>query len=88
MARAERETLSERIKSGLMEARRKGRKLGRPQGSTVPKKDLLGKHSDIVRQLRAGQSVRNTAKCHRSLQNAPPVITSKCTTSDGCFLMD
>ena len=26
--------------------------------------------------------------CHRSLQNAPPVITSKCTTPDGCFLMD
>jgi hypothetical protein len=25
--------------------------------------------------------------CHRSLQNAPPVITSKCTTSDGCFLL-
>jgi len=25
--------------------------------------------------------------CHRSLQSAPPVITSKCTTSDGCFLM-
>ena len=62
MARAERETLSERIKSGLAEARRKGRKLGRPEGSTVPKKDLLAKHSDIVRQLRAGQSVRNTAK--------------------------
>lgn len=62
MARAERETLSERIKSGLAEARRKGRKLGRPQGSTVPQKDLLGKHADIVRQLRAGQSVRNTAK--------------------------
>jgi iron complex transport system substrate-binding protein len=24
-------------------------------------------------------------RCHRSLQNAPPVITSKCTTSDGVF---
>ena len=39
MARAERETLSERIKSGLAEARRKGRKLGRPEGSTVAKKE-------------------------------------------------
>ena len=29
-----------------------------------------------------------SAYCHRSLQNAPPVVTSKCTTSDGCFLMD
>ena len=62
MARAERETLSERIKSGLAEARRKGRKLGRPHGSTVPKKDLLGKHADIVRRLKEGHSVRNTAK--------------------------
>jgi hypothetical protein len=24
--------------------------------------------------------------CQRSLQNAPPVVTSKCTTFDGCFL--
>lgn len=62
MARAERETLSERIKSGLAEARRKGRKLGRPQGSTVSQKDQLGKHADIVRRLKAGHSVRNTAK--------------------------
>lgn len=62
MARAERETLSERIKSGLAEARRKGRKLGRPQGSTVSDKEFLAKHSDIVRRLREGHSVRNTAK--------------------------
>lgn len=62
MARAERETLSERIKSGLAEARRKGRKLGRPQGSTDSTKEFLAKHSDIIRRLKEGQSVRNTAK--------------------------
>lgn len=62
MARNERETLSERIKSGLAEARRKGRRLGRPQGSTVPNKEFLSKHRDICRKLREGQSVRNTAK--------------------------
>ncbi len=62
MARAERETLSERIKSGLAEARRKGRKLGRPQGTTVSDKELLSKHADIVRRLKEGHSVRNTAK--------------------------
>jgi len=62
MARAERETLSERIKSGLAEARRKGRKLGRPQGSTASEKEFLAKHSDIVRRLKEGHSVRNTAK--------------------------
>ena len=62
MARAERETLSERIKSGLAEARRKGQKLGRPTGSTVSKKEFLGKHKDVCRRLREGQSIRNTAK--------------------------
>ena len=62
MARAERETLSERIKSGLMEARRKGRKLGRPIGTKDSTKEFLSKHSDIIRKLKEGHSVRNTAK--------------------------
>ena len=62
MARAERDTLRERINSGLAEARRKGVKLGRPDGSTYDKAKLLDLHKDIVKQLRTGQSVRNTAK--------------------------
>ena len=62
MARAERETLVERINSGLDEARRKGVKLGRPTGSTTAPVELLERHRDIVKQLRAGQSVRNVAK--------------------------
>ena len=75
MARAERETLSERIKSGLTEARRKGRKLGRPQGSTDSKK-FLAKHSDIIRKLREGHSVRNTAKITDNIARADPNMTS------------
>lgn len=62
MARAEVETLRERINSGLAEARRKGVTLGRPKGTTVSKKELMEKHRDVLKQLRAGQSVRNTAK--------------------------
>ena len=62
MARAEKETLVERIKSGLDEARRKGVKLGRPEGSRLEATELIGKHTDIVRALKAGQSVRNAAK--------------------------
>ena len=61
MARAERETLSERIKSGLAEARRKGRRIGRPEGSTLSPSKFLTKHRDVVRRLREGHSVRNTA---------------------------
>ena len=62
MARAETDTLRERINSGLAEARRKGVKLGRRPGSTSPPKDILADHQDIVRHLKAGQSVRNAAK--------------------------
>lgn len=62
MARSERETLSERIKSGLAEARRKGRKIGRPSGSRLPEKEFLKKHGDVIRRLREGHSIRNTAK--------------------------
>jgi DNA invertase Pin-like site-specific DNA recombinase len=62
MARAEKETLVERIKSGLAEARRKGVKLGRPEGSSLEAGEIVAKHADVVRALRAGQSVRNAAK--------------------------
>jgi DNA invertase Pin-like site-specific DNA recombinase len=61
MAVNERETLVERIKSGLAEARRKGVKLGRREGKATHA-ELLAKHPDIVRGLKQGWSVRNTAK--------------------------
>jgi DNA invertase Pin-like site-specific DNA recombinase len=61
MARNETETLRERIKSGLAEARKKGVKLGRPEGALAL--DLfLQKHKDITRLLKTGQSIRNAAK--------------------------
>lgn len=61
-ARNEIETLVERIKSGLAEARRKGKRLGRPKGSTLSSAALLERHKDIVRQLRCGQSIRHAAR--------------------------
>ena len=62
MARNEMETLRERIKSGLAEAKRKGVRLGRPEGTTLGAEAFRQKHRDIIRQLKAGQSVRNAAK--------------------------
>ena len=62
MARNELELLRERILSGLEEAKRKGVKLGRRPGTTIPPQDLIKKHGDVVRQLKNGQSIRNTAK--------------------------
>lgn len=62
MARNETETLRERINSGIAEARRKGVKLGRPEGSGLDGAALLAKHKDVVKALKAGQSIRNAAK--------------------------
>lgn len=61
MARSEKETLVDRINSGLDEARRKGKVLGRPVGSALASSELLAKHADICRQLRAGKSIRDVA---------------------------
>ena len=62
MARSEVETLRERIKSGLAQAKRKGVRLGRPKGTKLSREIFLQKHKDILRQLKAGHSVRNIAK--------------------------
>jgi DNA invertase Pin-like site-specific DNA recombinase len=62
MARNESETLRERIKSGLALARKRGVTLGRRKGTTLSREDFLRKHKDIVRNLKAEQSLRNTAK--------------------------
>ena len=62
MARNESETLRERIKSGLAHARKRGVVLGRPKGTMLERAQFLRKHSDILRQLKAGQSVRNAAR--------------------------
>lgn len=61
MAKAERETLRERILSGLEEAKRKGIKLGRPVGSSMDQTAYLQKHQRIVRLLQKGMSIRNSA---------------------------
>jgi DNA invertase Pin-like site-specific DNA recombinase len=62
MARAETDTLRERINSGLAEARRKGVTLGRPKGTRLEPDAFMAKHRDLAKLLRAGQSIRNAAK--------------------------
>ena len=54
--------LAEMARSELAEARRKGKKLGRPAGSVLTPAKLLLKHRDVARLLQSGQSIRNTAK--------------------------
>lgn len=62
MARNELEVLRARILSGLAEARRQGKKLGRPAGTELTSPKFLQKHRDVVRLLKGGQSIRNAAK--------------------------
>lgn len=63
-ARSESEQLSYRIKSGLDEARRKGRILGR---RATPQNDFLASQQCVVDALNAGMSIRDAAKhCNRS----------------------
>lgn len=61
MALAERETLRERILSGLENARRRGRTLGRPVGTVLLPEQLMERHADVVRLLKAGKSLRDVA---------------------------
>lgn len=63
-AEMEREQLRARVKSGLENAKRKGKTLGRPKGSTKSDKDLLGKYSGLRRDLASGLSIRKAAKLH------------------------
>lgn len=63
-AKRERETLIDRIHSGLDHARRKGITLGRPVGSSKSKEELLKKHRQVVESIKLGLSIRKTAKLH------------------------
>jgi DNA invertase Pin-like site-specific DNA recombinase len=58
IGRMEAETLSERTKSGLEEARRKGKKLGRPQGRSKTIREYLEQYPGVVKDLKAGLSIR------------------------------
>jgi hypothetical protein len=48
--------------SSLCDCRRKGVELGRPEGSGLDGATLLAKHKDLVKALKADQSIRNAAK--------------------------
>ena len=62
-AQLERESIYYRLQSGRAKYKRDGGKLGKPKGSGVKTKEmLLAEYRPVIKNLRAGQSVRNTAK--------------------------
>ncbi|RYZ24569.1 MAG: recombinase family protein [Chitinophagaceae bacterium] len=60
IARMERETLRDRVISGLENARRKGKVLGRRSGSKQSAEKFLQKYPKAVRRLKEGRSLRET----------------------------
>lgn len=62
-AELERETIYYRLKSGRDKYVRDGGRLGKPKGSGIkPKETLAVEYKGVIKNLKAGQSVRNTAK--------------------------
>jgi DNA invertase Pin-like site-specific DNA recombinase len=56
--------LSERIHSGLAEARKRGKTLGRPKGSSKTETDYLKEYAGVARDLKKGIPVVKVAKIH------------------------
>lgn len=65
----EKEVLIERINSGLDEARRKGKRLGRKSGSTENTNDFLKKYSKLIPDIKAGISLKKCMKLHGVSKN-------------------
>ncbi|PQJ31913.1 transposase [Nonlabens arenilitoris] len=62
VAQMERETLLERQREGIAIAKAKGTYKGRVRGSVEAKEDFLSKYPDVIKSLKKGNSLRDTAK--------------------------
>ncbi len=61
-SRLEKETLRDRIMSGLEQAKKKGVKLGRPQGSVKSKLSIQLQYKNVISDLNSGLSIRKISK--------------------------
>ncbi|WP_082893742.1 recombinase family protein [Rufibacter ruber] len=62
IGRMERETLITRVKSGIAEAKRKGKHVGRPKDSVKGREEMLKEYKGVVKYLKSDYSIRETAK--------------------------
>lgn len=69
LAQEERRILVERINSGLAEAKRKGKTLGRKIGSSESQTDFLKKYGSLTKDLRNGISLNKCMKIHNVSKN-------------------
>ena len=68
LAQEEKRILSERIKSGLAEARRKGKRMGRPSGGDDVN-SLKKKYAKLIVDLQKGNSLTECCKLHGVSRN-------------------
>jgi len=65
ISQEEKKLLSERIKSGLTHAKKMGVRIGRPDGSTMNKEELLKRYSRLANDLRKGMSLNSAKTLHK-----------------------
>lgn len=65
LAQEEKRILSVRIKSGLDNAKAKGKHIGRPEGTTMEKEDILKKYPRLAKDLKNGLSLIAAMKVHK-----------------------
>ena len=68
-ARIERESIVQRVRSGLQRAKAQGKIIGRPTGSTEENSELLLKYKPVVQDIESNISIRKIAKIHNISQN-------------------
>lgn len=68
LAQEERKLISERTKSGLVAARKRGEILGRPKGKEK-RNVFLKKHKKLISDLKKGLTLRKCAKLHGVCRN-------------------
>ena len=74
IAEMERETLLQRQREGIAIAKAKGVYKGRVRGSRETDEEFLAKYKKVIKYLKQGQSLRNTAKiCEVSLATVQKV---------------
>ena len=69
LAQEERRILSERVKSGLQNARKKGKQIGRAKGDVKSKDMLLKQYSKLAIDLKKGFSLNQCMKLHGVAKN-------------------
>ncbi len=69
LAQEEKRLLSERVKSGLENARKKGKQIGRGKGTTKDRDKLLRQYKNLANDLKCGFSLNKCVKLHGVSKN-------------------